>query len=350
MTDFPETLSCPVPILDHDTVQLAHGAGGRLSAQLIEKLFLPRFGNDTLNRLEDQATLTLPSGRVSFSTDTYVVDPIFFPGGNIGELAVNGTVNDIAMNGATPLFLSVGFVLEEGLPLETLHRILVSMEAAAKRAGVQIVTGDTKVVNKGTCDQLYINTSGIGVVPEGVHLSAARCEPGDQVLLSGTIADHGMAVLTSRKGLSFQSRVHSDTAALNHLVEALLEVCPRIHALRDPTRGGVATTLNELAAASRVGIQLRGDSIPVKPDVRGACEILGIDPLYVANEGKLVAVVPGSEAEAVLTAMRSRPEAREAQIIGEVVSDHPGTVTMTTGLGGRRIVDMPIGEQLPRIC
>ncbi|NOZ73878.1 MAG: hydrogenase expression/formation protein HypE [FCB group bacterium] len=343
-------ISCPVPIMDHDTIQLAHGAGGRLSAQLIETLFLPRFGNETLDRLEDQATLNLPPGRISFSTDTYVVDPIFFPGGDIGELAINGTVNDISMNGATPLYLSVGFVLEEGLAIETLHRILQSMENAARNAGVKIVTGDTKVVNQGSCDKLYINTSGIGVLPEGVMISASRCRPGDVVLLSGTIADHGMAVLTSRKGLSFQSRVQSDTAALNGLVQAMLAASGNIHALRDPTRGGVATTLNEFAHSSEVGIQLDGNAVPVKPDVQGACEILGIDPLYVANEGKLVAVVPQTDAEAVLTAMRNTAEGREACIIGEVVAEHPGTVTMTTGLGGQRIVDMPIGEQLPRIC
>ncbi|MFQ6613207.1 MAG: hydrogenase expression/formation protein HypE [Fidelibacterota bacterium] len=350
MVEFPEALSCPVPILDHDTIQLAHGAGGRLSAQLIETLFLPRFGNETLDRLEDQATLTLPPGKVSFSTDTYVVDPIFFPGGNIGELAINGTVNDISMNGAAPLYLSVGFVLEEGLPIETLHRVLLSMESAARKADVSIVTGDTKVVDKGSCDQLYINTSGIGVIPEGVNISASRCKPGDRILLSGSIADHGMAVLTSRKGLSFQSRVKSDTAALNGLVAAMLAVSRPIHAMRDPTRGGVATTLNEFAHSSGVGIELDGNALPVKPDVRGACEILGIDPLYVANEGKLVAVVPPEDAEAVLTAMRATETGREAVIVGKIVPEHPGIVTLSTGLGGQRIVDMPIGEQLPRIC
>jgi len=350
MVDFPESLSCPVPIMDHDTIQLAHGAGGRLSAQLIETLFLPRFGNDMLDRLEDQATLNLPLGQISFSTDTYVVDPIFFPGGNIGELAVNGTVNDVAMNGATPLYLSVGFVLEEGLAIETLHRVVLSMESAAKKAGVRIVTGETKVVNKGSCDKLYINTSGIGVIPEGIQISASHCQPGDQVLLSGTIADHGMAVLTSRKGLSFQSRVKSDTAALNGLVKTMLDVTQNIHALRDPTRGGVATTLNEFASSSGVGIRLDGNTIPVKPDVQGACEILGIDPLYVANEGKLIAIVPQPDAEAVLEAMRSTDVGRDACIIGEVVAEHPRTVTITTGLGGQRIVDMPVGEQLPRIC
>jgi len=347
---FPEALSCPVPIMDHDTIQLAHGAGGRLSSQLIESMVIPRFGNETLNSLEDQASLDLPPGRISFSTDTYVVDPIFFPGGNIGELAINGTVNDVSMNGATPYYLSVGFILEEGLPMETLHRILLSMESAAKKAGVKIVTGDTKVVNQGSCDKLYINTSGIGVIPKGVHISASQCKPGDKIILSGSIADHGMAVLTSREGLSFQSRVKSDTAALNGLIAEMLKVTKNIHAMRDPTRGGVATTLNEFASSSKVGIELDSNSIPVNPDVQGACEVLGIDPLYVANEGKLIAVVPESETDSVLAAMRETDVGKETCIIGKIIDKHPGMVTMSTGLGGQRIVDMPIGEQLPRIC
>ncbi len=343
-------MSCPVPLMDHDTIQLAHGAGGLLSAELIDKLIIPRSASPELEKLEDQAVLDLPPGQVAFSTDTFVVSPIFFPGGDIGDLAVNGTVNDVAMSGAQPVALSVGFVLEEGLPLADFHRILCSMEAAAKKAGVRVVTGDTKVVNRGSADRIFINTSGIGVVPEGLQLGADRIAPGDAVVLSGTLADHGMAVMTVREGLSFQSTVASDTCALNGLVAAVLEACPQVKALRDPTRGGAATTLNEFAATAGVGIKLDESTIPVRPDVQGACEILGIDPLYVANEGKLIAVVPGEAADAVVAAMRNRDEGREAVVIGRVVADHPGLVAMTTGLGAERIVDMPVGEQLPRIC
>ncbi len=348
--NFPEALSCPVPIMDHETIQLAHGAGGKLSAQLIEKMFLPRFGNQTLDKLEDQAVLSLPAGRVAFTTDSFVVDPIFFPGGDIGDLAVNGTVNDVCMSGAEPLYISVAFILEEGLPMETLHRILLSMETAARKAGVTIVTGDTKVVNRGNCDQLYINTSGIGVVPEGVNISAANLTPGDKVIISGTMADHGMAVMTSREGLSFESRVQSDTAALNYLVKKMLEVTPEIHAMRDPTRGGLATSLNEFAKSSQVGISLTENTVPVRPEVNGACEILGIDPLYVANEGKLVVVVPDCCATEMLAVMQADPLGTEAAIIGKVTAENPGMVTMRTGLGASRIIDIPVGESLPRIC
>lgn len=344
-----ENLSCPVPIMDHKTVQLAHGAGGRLSAELIDKVFLPHFGNETLNKLEDQATLDIPSGKLAFSTDTFVVDPIFFPGGNIGELAVNGTVNDVAMSGATPLYISVAFILEEGLLIEDLHQITLSMETAAKKADVQIVTGDTKVVNKGSCDKIFINTTGIGVVPNGVNISASNLRPGDKIILSGTIADHGMAVMTSREGLSFQTRVKSDTAPLNGIVKNILSVSKDVRAMRDPTRGGLATSLNEFAAASNVGIQLY-DNLPVNPDVMGACEVLGIDPLYVANEGKLVVVVPAEIADDVLQAVQRDEFGVNAVIIGEATEDHPGIVVIKTPLGANRIVDMPIGEQLPRIC
>jgi hydrogenase expression/formation protein HypE len=348
--DFPESLACPLPILEHDTIQLAHGAGGRLSAELIEKIFLPRFDNAWLQRLDDQAVLDQIKGRLAFTTDSFVVDPIFFPGGDIGELAVNGTVNDLAMSGARPLYLSVGFILEEGLPMETLHRITLSMERAARQAEVAIVTGDTKVVNKGSCDKLFINTSGIGIVPEGVNISAGNLQVGDKILLSGTIADHGMAVLTSREGLSFQSRVQSDTAPLHGLVARMLAVTPEIHALRDPTRGGVATTLNEFARQSNVGIVIEEDRIPVRPDVHGACEVLGIDPLYVANEGKLIGVIPATVAEDMLAAVRQDPLGKDAVLIGEVVADHPGLVVIRTRLGTTRVVDLPVGEQLPRIC
>lgn len=336
--------------MDHDSIQLAHGAGGKLSAQLIEKLFLPRFGNQTLDKLEDQAILPRPAGRLAFTTDSFVVDPIFFPGGDIGDLAVNGTVNDICMCGAKPLYLSVAFILEEGLPLETLHRILLSMEKAARAAAVMIVTGDTKVVNRGKCDQIFINTSGLGVIPEGVNISTTNLQPGDKVIVSGTVADHGMAVMTSREGLSFQSRVKSDTAALNDIVYSILKVSKNVHAMRDPTRGGLATSLNEFARASQVGITLQENAVPVKPEVSGACEILGIDPLYVANEGKLVAVVPGNIAADILAAMREHPLGKDAAIIGDVTEENSGLVIMRTGLGAHRIVDMPVGDLLPRIC
>lgn len=339
-----------MPILDHDTVQLAHGAGGRLSADLVGRLILPRFSSRELDRLEDQAVLDLPPGRLAFSTDTFVVSPVFFPGGDIGDLAVNGTVNDVAMSGAEPAVLSVGFVLEEGLPLADFHRILCSMEAAARKAGVRIVTGDTKVVGRGSCDRIFINTSGIGVVPDGVELGADLIRPGDAILLSGTVADHGMAVMTVREGLSFASTVRSDTAALNGLVRALLDACPRTRTLRDPTRGGAATTLNEFAAAAGCGLVIDEAAVPVRPDVRAACEILGIDPLYVANEGKLIAVVPGEDADRALAALRGHELGREAVVLGRAVAEHAGRVVMATRLGARRIVDMPIGEQLPRIC
>ena len=346
----PEDFSCPLPIMEYETIQLAHGSGGRLSAELVSRFFLPRFGNETLNRLEDQAVVDFPQGRLALTTDSFVVDPLFFPGGDIGDLAINGTVNDVCMSGATPLYLAAAFILEEGLPMATLHRVLLSMEKAAKTAGVQIVTGDTKVVNRGCCDKLFITTTGVGRVPEGVNISAASLKIGDKIILSGTIADHGMAILTSREGLSFASRVQSDSAALNGLVAQMLQASPHIHAMRDPTRGGLATTLNEFAAASQVGIMLDEAAVPVKPEVRGACEVLGIDPMYVANEGKLVAVVPAEVADTVVAAMRSHHLGREAAIIGEVVEGNRGLVAMRTALGAHRIVDMPVGEQLPRIC
>ncbi len=346
----PEDFSCPLPLTAHDTVQLAHGSGGRLTAELVDKFFLPRFANPTLARLEDQAVLDCPAGRLAFTTDTFVVDPLFFPGGSIGELAVNGTVNDVAMGGARPLWLSAAFVIEEGLPLAVLHAVLLAMEKAAQAAGVSIVTGDTKVVHKGACDKLFINTTGLGVVPDGINLSAANLQPGDAVLLSGTIADHGLAILTCREGLSFESRIESDTAALYGLVAVVLAVCPEMRAMRDPTRGGVATTLNEFAKSSGMGIMLREEAIPVRPAVRAACEVLGIDPLYVANEGKLVAVVPAAQAETVLAAMRAHPLGRHAVRLGEVTAKNPGLVAMRTALGTHRIIDMPVGEQLPRIC
>ncbi len=345
-----ESFSCPLPKLNYDTIQLAHGSGGRLSAELIEAMFLPCFGNETLNQMEDQATFAVPEGRLAFSTDTFVVSPIFFPGGDIGDLAVNGTVNDVAMSGAIPKYLSIGFVLEEGLPIAELQTIVESVRRAAHQAGVRIVTGDTKVVEKGSCDKLFINTSGIGFIPPETHFGASRIRTGDKIILSGTIADHGMAILTKRKGLSFQSGMESDTAALNGLIQTMMESGGIIHALRDPTRGGVATTLNEFATQSGLGIRVYEETIPVKETVRGACEILGIDPLYVANEGKLIASVAADSADSVLEAMRQHPLGAQAAIIGTVTDSHPQKVVMENQYGAERIIDMPIGEQLPRIC
>lgn len=345
-----ESFSCPLPIMDYDTIQLAHGAGGKLSVDLIDKIFLPCFGNETLDKLEDQATLINPNGRLAFTTDSFVISPLFFPGGNIGELAINGTINDICMSGAVPKYLSCGFILEEGISIEDLHKIVVSMKQAADKAGVQIVTGDTKVVDHGSCDKLFINTSGIGVIPDTLDLGIPKIEIGDKIILSGTIADHGMAVMTTREGLSFQTQITSDTAALNGLVRDMLNVSTEVHAMRDPTRGGVATTLNEMAKSSKKGIQIYEDRIPVRDDVRGACEILGIDPLYVANEGKLIAFIKADVVNIILKAMQNNKFGKEASIIGEVVDNHIGKVAMKTPLGINRIVDMPIGEQLPRIC
>lgn len=342
--------SCPLPIMKHNNVQLAHGSGGKLSADLIATMILPRFANQALNRLNDQAVLSLPPGRIAFSTDTYVVDPIFFPGGSIGDLAVNGTVNDVAMSGARPLFLSVGLILEEGLAMETLHQVLIAMEQAAAKAGVSIVTGDTKVVPRGKCDKIFINTSGLGVVPEGLDLDASRLRAGDQIIVSGTVGDHGLAVLTSREQLSFRTQIQSDTAALHSLVGLMLKASSQIRVLRDPTRGGVATSLNEFAATAKLGIVVDEASIPVRPAVRGACEVLGIDPLTVANEGKLLAVVGSAEAARLLAAMRGHELGREARIIGEVVDEHHGVVALRTGLGVKRVLEMPVAEQLPRIC
>ncbi|MDD5760031.1 MAG: hydrogenase expression/formation protein HypE [Desulfobulbaceae bacterium] len=346
MTSF----SCPLPIMNHANVQLAHGSGGKLSADLIAAMILPRFANPALNRLNDQAVLSLPPGRLAFSTDSYVVDPIFFPGGSIGDLAINGTINDVAMSGAMPLFLSVGLILEEGLPMATLHRILVDMERCAVEGGVSIVTGDTKVVPRGKCDKIFINTSGIGVVPEGLDLDASRICPGDQIIVSGTVGDHGLAVLTSREQLSFKTEIQSDTAALHRLVSLMLKTSNQIKVLRDPTRGGVATTLNEFASTSGHGIVVEEAAIPVLPAVRGACDVLGLDPLTVANEGKLLAVVAKDDAARLLAVMQAHALGGESRIIGEVVAEHQGLVALRTGLGVKRILEMPVAEQLPRIC
>lgn len=349
-TDPSAGFSCPLPIEQYPTVLLAHGGGGRLSHQLVQKMFLPRFDNPHLAHLHDGAILDTGGARLAFSTDSYVVNPIFFPGGDIGELAVNGTVNDLAMCGARAQFLSAAFVLEEGLPMEVLWKIVVSMQEAASRAGVTVVTGDTKVVDRGKGDKIFINTSGIGLMRDGVTIDPSNAQVGDAILLSGTIADHGIAVLSLREGLEFRTRLASDTAPLNGLVDAMFAASTEIHVLRDPTRGGVASALNEIAGAARLGMVLEESRIPVREEVRGACEFLGLDPLYVANEGKLLAIVPRPLAERILLAMRAHPLGKDAAVVGEVVQDHPGVVLMRSTIGGMRVVDMLSGEQLPRIC
>jgi len=332
------------------TVLLDHGSGGKASHRLTKELLLPAFGNPVLDRLGDGAVIDLPRGRLAFSTDTFVVDPIFFPGGDIGDLAVNGTVNDLAMCGARPLGLSVALVLEEGFPLADLERVLASMKRAAAGAGVPVLTGDTKVVPRGAADKIFINTSGIGTVPDGVELGPERVRPGDRVILSGTMGDHGVAVLSVREGIAFSSGIRSDTAALNGLVERILAVGPGVRMLRDPTRGGVGTVLNEVALQAGVGVRIREGDLPVDPAVASACEFLGTDPLYVANEGKLVAFAAPEDADRVLEALRGHALGRKAALVGEVRAEHPGRVVMETRIGGARIVDMLTGEQLPRIC
>lgn len=342
--------SCPLPLTDGTEVLLGHGSGGRLTANLIERLFVPTFRNPYLEKLDDQAVLDVNGTRLAFTTDSFVVTPIFFPGGDIGTLAVNGTVNDLAMCGARPLYLSAGFILEEGFSLSELQRIVASMSHACAEVGVLLVTGDTKVVNRGSADKIFINTSGIGLLDTNVRIAADQARPGDVVIVSGTIADHGMAVMSKREELELESEILSDTAALHSLVDAMRQASDDIHCLRDPTRGGIATSLYELARASNVGIVLEEQRIPIKEEVKGLCEILGIDALYVANEGKLVAIVGRAEAEAVLECMHRHPHGKDARIIGEVVEDHPGMGVLRTGIGGSRILDLMMGEQLPRIC
>ncbi len=343
--------SCPIPIAEHDTVQLGHGSGGCMMNDLIREMFLDRFDNEALSRREDQAVVELGGARIAFSTDSFVVDPLFFPGGDIGDLAVNGTVNDIAMSGARPLFLSAGFIIEEGFHFEDLRRVTSSMVRSAEAAGVKIVTGDTKVVNRGQADKLFINTAGVGLMERPYLLGADRIRTGDRILINGTVADHGVAILSRREGLVFETTVESDSAPLNGLIETILDVAgDQVHALRDPTRGGVASALNEFAETAGVGIRLDETRIPIAGPVRGACELLGLDPLHVANEGKLLAVVAADAAEAVLQAMRSHPYGGAAAMIGDVVADDPGRVTLRTQLGTWRMVDMLVGEQLPRIC
>ncbi|MDH4367159.1 MAG: hydrogenase expression/formation protein HypE [Dehalococcoidia bacterium] len=332
-----------------DSILLAHGSGGKLSHELVEKKFLPFLANPALNKLDDSAIFEA-SGRLAFTTDGYVVNPIFFPGGDIGKLAVCGTVNDLAMNGARPLYLSLSAIIEEGFLLSELERIVQSIKKAAEEAKVSIIAGDTKVVNRGQADKLFITTSGVGIIPPGVDISGANARAGDKVLLSGTIGDHGIAIMSQREGLKFSMTLKSDCAPLNKLVSHMLQVSTRIHCLRDPTRGGLATTLNELARQSKAGIVIEETEIPVKEDVRAACELLGLDPIYVANEGKLVAVVDPTDAPKILARMRKNRYGRYAAIIGEVTGEHPGKVVMKTKVGPSRIVDMLSGELLPRIC
>ncbi len=332
-----------------DRILLAHGSGGKLSHELVEKKLLPFLSNPALNKLDDSAIFEA-SGRLAFTTDGYVVNPIFFPGGDIGKLAVCGTVNDLSMNGAKPLYLSLSAIIEEGLLLSELEQIMQSIKKAAEEAGVSIIAGDTKVVNRGQADKLFITTSGVGVIPTGVDISGANARAGDKVLLSGTIGDHGIAVMSQREGLRFSMTLESDCAPLNKLVSQMLEVSSRIHCLRDPTRGGLATTLNELAQQSKVGILVDEAKIPVKEDVKAACELLGLDPLYVANEGKLVAIADPADTDKILTQMKKNSYGRNAAIIGEVTDEYRGKVVMKTKLGPSRIVDMISGELLPRIC
>jgi hydrogenase expression/formation protein HypE len=349
--------TCPLPQSRYEHILLGHGSGGQLTAELIQRLFLPAFDNEVLAALEDQAIVALDGlgngargPRLAFTTDSFVVRPIFFPGGDIGRLAVHGTVNDLAVGGATPLFLSAAFILEEGLALADLARVVASMREACAQAQVALVTGDTKVVDRGKGDQVFITTSGIGLVRDGPALSIRNARPGDRILVSGTIGDHGIAIMSVREGIEFETVLESDSAPLSDLTRVMLEACPAIRCMRDPTRGGLSSALNELAAASGVGVELDEAALPLRDEVRGACEMLGLDPLYVANEGKLIAAVPPAAADKLLDVVRRHPLGRNAAAIGEVVADHPGLVTMRSVVGGERVVTMIAGEQLPRIC
>lgn len=344
------TASCPLPITNYKEIVLAHGSGGKLSRQLIEKMILPQFRNELLEPLHDGAIFSLNGESVAFSTDSYVVNPIFFPGGDIGELAIYGTVNDLAMCGAKPLFLSAGFILEEGTPMENFWRVVQSMREASEAAGVKLVTGDTKVVDRGKADKIFINTSGIGIIPKGVNIHPARAQVGDKIIVSGAIAVHGIAIMSVREGLEFETEIASDTAPLHKLVAAVLNAKIDIHVLRDPTRGGVTSALTEIAQIAKVGMLLDEALIPISEEVKGACEILGLDPLYVANEGKLLAIVSSSEAGRALATIKSNALGKDAAIIGKITANHPGLVMMKTRVGGTRVVDMLSGEQLPRIC
>jgi hydrogenase expression/formation protein HypE len=341
---------CPLPLSDNEQIVMGHGSGGKMSHDLITKIFLPAFDNPALSAGDDGAVLALPAGRLVLSVDSHVVFPLFFPGGDIGHLAVCGTVNDVAVMGATPLYLTAGFILEEGLPLETLRRVVESMKQAADEAGVKIVSGDTKVVERGKADGLFVSTTGVGILPEGREISGSRAKAGDVVILSGFMGDHGIAVLAARGELGFETAVQSDCAPLNHLIAAALAVSENIHVLRDPTRGGVATTLNEIAKQAGVCITLNELSLPVRPAVASTCEMLGFDPLYVANEGKVLVLVARADAEKVLAALRATKYGEDAVVIGEVSAAPQGRVLMKTAFGSTRVVDMLAGEMLPRIC
>lgn len=350
MPDF-SNWSCPVPLAGYPAIVMGHGGGGKLSQELVEHLFLPAFRNPALENLGDAAVVDFASARLAMSTDSFVVRPLFFPGGSIGELAVNGTVNDLAVSGADPRFLSASFILEEGFPLAQLARVVEAMAGAARAAGVEIVTGDTKVVERGHGDGCYISTTGVGLLRHGIVVSPLHAMPGDRVIVSGTLGDHGMAILSVREGLEFESPIRSDCAALNGLIAAVLEAAgSQVHAMRDPTRGGLASTLNEIAAASRVGIAIDENSLPVRAEVQAACELLGLDPLFVANEGKAVFLVAPDAAECVLATLRAHPLGREAAPIGQVTAGHPGMLLARTAMGAQRVVTMQVGEQLPRIC
>ncbi len=333
-----------------DKILLDHGSGGKISHHLTKDILLPVFDNPILTQLNDGAIFELNGMRLAFSTDSYTVDPIFFPGGTIGDLAINGTVNDVAMCGGNPVYLSVGLIIEEGFSMTDLTKIIEQMGKAAETAGVTVVTGDTKVVPRGAVDKIFINTSGLGLIPPGIDIASHHAKPGDQIILSGTIADHGITILTRREGLSFESGLTSDSAPLNHMVRQMFAAGGEIHVLRDPTRGGVGTALNEIAEKSQVGIKIYEDRIPLKNEVAAACELLGFDPLYLANEGKLLAFVAAEQFDAILQAVKANPYGKDAVVVGEVVNDHPGKVVMETRIGGVRIVDMLAGEQLPRIC
>jgi hydrogenase expression/formation protein HypE len=342
--------SCALPHTGGETVLLGHGSGGRLSAELIDKVFLASFDSPVLARLDDQAVLSLGDQRIAFTTDSFVVKPLFFPGGDIGSLAVHGTVNDLAVGGARPLWISAAFIIEEGLPMATLQRIVRSLQAAAAAAGVEVVTGDTKVVERGSGDQVFINTSGVGLVPEGVELGCDHLRPGDRVLISGPLGDHGIAIMAQREGLEFETPLQSDSAALNGMVEQLLAATDEVHCLRDLTRGGLSSALNEIARQGNVGVRLDQGAVPVRDEVRGACELLGLDPLYVANEGKLVAFVAPEAVDAALASLRAHPLGAQAADVGEVLPDDSGLVLLRTTLGTTRVLDLLAGDQLPRIC
>jgi hydrogenase expression/formation protein HypE len=349
--DLGEVLgSCPIPIHSQPNILLGHGSGGKLSADLIRDVFLPTFNNSFLEKLNDSAILPSNGSELAFTTDSFVVDPVFFPGGNIGSLAVHGTVNDLAVSGARPLYISAAYILEEGFLIEDLKRIVASMQRACEESQVTLVTGDTKVVEKGKCDSIFITTSGIGVLDKNHNISVAGAKPGDKIILSGAIGNHGIAILSRREGIEFETELQSDSASLVQPIHEILQVSGNVHCLRDPTRGGLSSTLNEIAQASKVGIELEETSVPICDQVRGACELLGLDPMYVANEGKFVAVVAGQDAEKVLSQLQKHPLGREAVIIGEVVAEHPEMVLMQSPIGGQRVVQMLAGEQLPRIC